>query len=98
MHGLEILAIMRESPPLSDGSFVINFPNSLHQGVVERYLTNHNTLLFGLLGLVSRLKADLLHPPMVKRGYGHGREIIPLHGIRELRGGFRQSLHEGKQV
>src|SRR4029077_1700768 len=98
MDGLEILPIVRESSTLSDRCFIVDFPNSLHESVVKGHLSQHNALLLGLFGLVACLKADLLHPPVVKCGHGYGRKIIPLKGIFKFWSGVWQPLYKREEV
>src|SRR5579862_7414940 len=89
---------MRKSPFLTNGAFVVNFPNSANQTIVKRHLTNPKSFFFRLFGLVPGFEADLICPPMVKRGDGQYGHVVPLYKIGIFRRDFRQFLDEGKDV
>ena len=38
IYRLDVFSVMRESPPLSNGTLVVDFPDSLNQRVIERRL------------------------------------------------------------
>src|SRR4029077_9583040 len=84
-HGFQVLAVVREAPILSDGSFVVYLPDSIDERIIKRNLSNRDSFFFSLLRLVSRFESDLLCPPVIERRNRQNCQIVHLEGIRKFR-------------
>jgi hypothetical protein len=98
MYGLKIASEMTRAFPLADRAFVVDFPNSFYQVVIECDFPDSHTFLLSLSETSARSKADLLPIPFIERGDRENGEVVPFHevGILWLRLG--QALREGKQI
>src|SRR5215469_2972904 len=76
-YSFQALSVMRKEPALADWSFVVDFPNPLHQRVVKLNLSDYKTFFPSLFSLVPGFEADLICPPVLERGDGKYGQIIP---------------------
>src|SRR4029077_10789157 len=97
-HGFEVLAVVAERPPLADRALVVDLPDSVKERVIKGNLPDDDSLLLGLLGLISRLEAELLVPPVVEGRYRQGGKVVPLHRVTIFGLGFLHPLHECEKV
>jgi hypothetical protein len=83
---------------LPNGTLVVNGTDSPEENIIERHLAECHALLFGLLGLVPCLEADLLCPPMIEGGYRKNGQVVPFHWIWILGFSCWKLLEECEEV
>src|SRR5215831_4526134 len=89
---------MRKPPPLTDRTLVVDLPDSPNKNLIQLHLFYDYSSLLCLARSIPGKGTDLMRPPVIESSHGQNRKIVLLCRIAEFARGFRQFLHECKEV